>query len=58
MKRICVDMDEVMADALGEHLTRYNRDYDEQITIADLEGKWLWDVVSIDRHHSLESYLR
>jgi 5'(3')-deoxyribonucleotidase len=51
-------MDEVMADALGEHLTRYNRDYDEQITIADLEGKWLWDVVSIDRHHSLESYLR
>jgi 5'(3')-deoxyribonucleotidase len=58
VKRICVDMDEVMADALGEHLTRYNRDYDEQITIADLEGKWLWDVVSIDRHHSLESYLR
>ena len=58
MKRICVDMDEVMADALGEHLTRYNRDYDEQITIADLEGKWLWDVVSTDRHHSLESYLR
>ena len=58
MKRICVDMDEVMADALGEHLTRYNRDYDEQITVADLEGKWLWDVVSIDRHHSLESYLR
>ncbi|HZY61694.1 MAG TPA: 5'-3'-deoxyribonucleotidase [Edaphobacter sp.] len=51
-------MDEVMADALTEHLLRYNRDYNEQLTIADLEGKWLWDVVSIDRHDALEAYLR
>jgi 5'(3')-deoxyribonucleotidase len=51
-------MDEVMADALAEHLLRYNRDHDEQITTADLEGKWLWDVVSTDRHPILESYLR
>ncbi|HTD95504.1 MAG TPA: hypothetical protein VK627_01190 [Edaphobacter sp.] len=58
MKRIAVDMDEVMADALGEHLLRYNLHYGEKITTADLQGKWLWDVVSIDRHAVLESHLR
>src|SRR5277367_1014052 len=58
LKRICVDMDEVMADALSEHLLRYNRDHEEQITKADLHGKWLWDVVSTDRHPMLEMYLR
>jgi 5'(3')-deoxyribonucleotidase len=51
-------MDEVMADAVTEHLLRYNRDHDERITKDDLHGKWLWDVVSVDRHHMLESYLR
>ena len=47
-----------MADAIAEHLLRYNRDYEEQITVADLEGKWLWEVVSSDRHEVLEGYLR
>lgn len=51
-------MDEVMADALAEHLARYNRDHNERLTLADLQGKWLWDVVSSDRHHTLEGYLR
>jgi 5'(3')-deoxyribonucleotidase len=51
-------MDEVMADALGEHLLRYNRHYGEQITTADLEGKWLWDVVATERHDVLDSYMR
>jgi 5'(3')-deoxyribonucleotidase len=58
VKRICIDMDEVMADALAEHLLRYNRDHNENLTLADLQGKWLWDVVSSDRHHTLEGYLR
>jgi 5'(3')-deoxyribonucleotidase len=51
-------MDEVMADALGEHLLRYNRHYGEQITIADLEGKWLWEIVATDRHDVLDAYMR
>jgi 5'(3')-deoxyribonucleotidase len=51
-------MDEVMADALGEHLLRYNRHYGEQVTTADLEGKGIWDVVSLDRHAVLEAHLR
>jgi 5'(3')-deoxyribonucleotidase len=58
VKRICIDMDEVMADALAEHLRRYNHYYGEQITIEDLEGKWLWDVVSLDRHAVLDAHMR
>jgi 5'(3')-deoxyribonucleotidase len=57
-KRICVDMDEVMADAVAEHLLRYNSEFSESVTVADLEGKWLWDVVHHERHAALESYLR
>jgi len=57
-KRICVDMDEVMADAVAEHLKRYNLEFGERITVADLEGKWLWDVVETSRHAKLEGYLR
>jgi 5'(3')-deoxyribonucleotidase len=58
MKRIAIDMDEVLADTLAEHTTRYNRDHNEAITKADLEGKWLWEIVSTDRQERLEGYLR
>ena len=58
MQRIAVDMDEVMADAVAEHLRRYNRDFRENVTVADLEGKGLWEVVQMDRHDALEAYLR
>ncbi len=58
MKRVCVDMDEVIADAVTEHLSRYNRDFNENLTVADLEGKWLWEVVPRDHHEALERYLR
>ncbi len=51
-------MDEVIADAVTEHLVRYNRDFAAQITVADLEGKWLWDVVEREHHPALEAYLR
>lgn len=57
-QRICIDMDEVIADAVAEHLLRYNRDHGEQLTKADLAGKWIWDLVSADRHDALEAYLR
>jgi 5'(3')-deoxyribonucleotidase len=58
MKRICIDMDEVLADTLAEHIFRYNRDHSEAITKADLEGKWIWEIVSADRQERLEGYLR
>jgi 5'(3')-deoxyribonucleotidase len=51
-------MDEVMADALAEHLMRYNRDYDASITLEDLQGKVLWDVIASEHHGAVEGYLR
>ncbi len=57
-KIICVDMDEVIADALGEHLLRYNRDFNEKLTMADLHGKWIWDFVPPERLSQLERYIR
>ena len=57
-KIICVDMDEVMADALGEHILRYNRDFSEKLSIADLHGRWIWDFVPPERLQVLERYMR
>ncbi|GAA4708244.1 5' nucleotidase, NT5C type [Brevibacillus fulvus] len=43
-KRIAIDMDEVMADAVSKHLELFNRDYQENLTVADLQGKKLRDL--------------
>ena len=39
--RIAIDMDEVMADALGEHIRRYNAAFGANVTPADLQGHHL-----------------
>jgi 5'-nucleotidase len=57
MLRICVDMDEVMADTLAEHLRRYNQTFDEDVTPADLTGKLLWEVTPLDRQQQLRDFL-
>ena len=61
-KVIAVDMDEVIADALGEHLTRYNREFANvhtaAITLDDLRGRRLWQAVPPERHPIIDNYLR
>jgi 5'-nucleotidase len=57
MRRICVDMDEVMADTLSEHLRRYNESFDEAVTPEHLEGKGLWEYVPEDRRQQLRDFL-
>jgi len=57
-KRICVDMDEVMADAIAEHLARYNRDHQSNLTKEDLRGKRFWQIVPEPHHQVLDDYLR
>ena len=37
-KRIAIDMDEVMADFIPKHLSLYNQEYKDTITIQDLNG--------------------
>ncbi len=57
MQRICVDMDEVMADTLAEHLRRYNQAFDEELSPRDLAGKKLWEVTPADRQQQLRAFL-
>ena len=57
MAIIAVDMDEVIADTVLEHLNRYNREFGESIRKEDLQGKWLWQVVPSDRHDRLSAFL-
>lgn len=57
MQRICVDMDEVMADTLAEHLRRYNQTFDETVTPEDLVGKGIWEVAPVDRQQQLRAFL-
>jgi 5'(3')-deoxyribonucleotidase len=57
MQRICVDMDDVMADTLGEHIRRYNQAFDEDVTPQDLAGKGLWEVAPLDRQQQLRAFL-
>jgi len=57
MQRICVDMDEVMADTLAEHLRRYNQTFDEDLTAGDLAGKGLWEITPLERRQQLRAFL-
>ena len=57
MQRICVDMDEVMADTLAEYLRRYNQTFDEDVTPQDLAGKGLWEITPADRQQQLRAFL-
>ncbi len=57
MLRICVDMDEVIADTLAEHIRRYNQTFDEDVTPQDLVGKGLWEITPLDRQQQLRAFL-
>ncbi len=57
MQRICVDMDEVMADTLAEHIRRYNQHFDEDVTPDDLAGKGLWEIAPPDRQQQIREFL-
>lgn len=58
MQRIAVDMDEVIADALGELLVRYNHQKKTNYTKADFSGKWLWQVLPPGGQDLIEGYLQ
>jgi 5'(3')-deoxyribonucleotidase len=45
MQRIAIDMDEVVADTMGHFLERYNEEFAETLTLAQLHGKHVLDVI-------------
>ena len=55
--RIAIDMDEVMADALTEHLRRYNAAYGTSITATDLSGRHLEQCIPPAHREAAEAML-
>jgi len=56
-QRIAIDMDEVMADALTEHLRRYNAAYGTSITAAALAGQHLEQCIPPAHREAAEAML-
>ncbi|MEO8075164.1 MAG: hypothetical protein ABI818_02470 [Acidobacteriota bacterium] len=55
--RIAIDMDEVIADALAEHLRRYNAAFDATVAVADLTGRHLEDCIPPAHREAAEALL-
>ena len=55
--RIAIDMDEVMADALAEHVRRYNRAFGTRLSIDDLHGRHLEECVPSEHRAAAEAML-
>lgn len=51
-----VDMDEVLADAYLAHVEHYNKDFGEQLTLADCYGKEVWQCVPMERQDSVRKH--
>lgn len=58
MKRIAVDMDEVLADALGKLIRLYNAEFSENLTVEDMWGHWMVNVLPAERQDRLMAYLQ
>ena len=55
---IFVDMDEVIADACGAFLERYNREFNESVTLAECHGKEVWEGIPEERRDVARKYHR
>ena len=52
--RIAIDMDEVMADALAEHIRRYNAAFGADLAIDDLRGRHLEDWIPPSQREAVD----
>lgn len=52
MKRIAIDMDEVMADTISHFLERYNTEFARELSTEDFYGKHVFEVIE-DAHKPL-----
>ena len=56
MKRIGIDMDEVIADTLGEVIARYNSEYGTGHSKSDLVGKRFWETIPAEHRKKMAEY--
>lgn len=57
MARIAIDMDEVIADALAEHIRLYNERWGKSVHQDQLVGRHLSDIVDPEHLPSLREFL-
>jgi len=57
-QRVAIDMDEVLADAVGKHLRRYNETFDARLTPENLVGCGINGCVPAERVAATEALLR
>ena len=57
MKRIAIDMDEVIADAYKRIIDWYERDFNRRISLEELQGKSFIDVVPPEHRDKIREYL-
>jgi len=55
--RVAIDMDEVMADALSEHVRRYNAAFAARLTLEDLRGRHLEECIPAERREAAAAML-
>ncbi|MEM9144055.1 MAG: 5'(3')-deoxyribonucleotidase [Bacteroidota bacterium] len=53
-----VDMDEVLADTYGAHVTIYNAEYGKQLTLEQCAGKEAWHTVPEEHQESIRNHAR
>lgn len=58
MKRIAIDMDEVIADALLRLIDWYERDFGKRISLEQIQGRYFRDVVDPEHREHAIQYLR
>ncbi len=56
MKRIAIDMDEVMADTFQHCLDRYNADFQQSLTPANFHGRQLFEVIAPEHRSQVAMY--
>jgi len=54
MARIAVDMDEVIADALSEHILRYNQTFGAKLELVHFHGKRFKEVIPDEHREQAE----
>ena len=58
MKRIAIDMDEVIADTFGERLKRYNEAFEASFEKDSFRGKNIFDVIPEERRDFMKVQMR
>lgn len=56
MKRIAIDMDEVIADSNHRFIEWYHRDFNQAITVAQMHGKHFREIVPAEHKERVGTY--